>query len=216
MPSKMTRLLMIGKLIALLASSKATAVEVKVTNDDQHNEVYQRGSGLISPHMQLLGREPKVSKGVRDQVSKGIADLNAVTAYNPNNWSAFWIKGKGYQVLGDRKAAKAEFEKSFLIQRANPDVAREYAASCLELGEGEKAVNVARHAIKLKPDDAGLRANLALALLISGKTEEAKAEIAESLRMAPTDRISLAVKKVIDEVASGRRRQPKTMADLGS
>jgi Flp pilus assembly protein TadD len=211
----MTRLLMIGKLMALLACGKATAAEIKVTNDDQHNEVYQRGSGLISPHMKLVGQEPKVSEKVRDQVSKGIADLNAVTTYNPNNWAAFWIKGKGYQVLGDQKAAKAEFEKSFTIQKENPDVAREYAASCLELGDGEEAVNATRHAIKLKPDDAGLRANLALALLISGKNEEAKTEITESLRMNPTDRISLAVKKVIDEVASGRRKQPKAMADLG-
>ena len=210
----MARLLMIGKLIALLTCCKGTAAEVKITNGDQHNEVYQRGGDLISPHMRLLEREPKASKEVRDQVSKGIADLNAVTDYNPTNWAAFWIKGKGYQVLGDQKAAKAEFEKSFSIQKENPDVAREYAASFLELGDGEEAVNATRHAIKLKPDDAGLRANLALALLISGKNEEAKVEITESLRMISTDRISLAVKKVIDEVASGIRKQPKTMADL--
>ena len=207
---------MITSLMSFLTGRFAIAADPVVTNDDQHNEVYQRGSGRISPSMQLLGREPKVSQKVKEQILIGIKDLDAVTAYNPKNWASFWMKGKGYQALGDQKAANAEFKVSFAIQKENPDVAREYAASCLQLGDGEEAVSATQHAITLTPRDAGLHANLALALLISGKHEEARTAIVESLNMAPADRISLAVKKVIDEAASGKRRQPKTMADLGS
>ncbi|PAW72137.1 MAG: hypothetical protein B9S38_05605 [Verrucomicrobiia bacterium Tous-C4TDCM] len=207
---------MIGKLIALFTGSPLVAGDVVVTNDDEHDQVCQRGGNLISPHMQLLGRNPKLSAKAKTELSRGIADLDAVTAYNPKNWASFWMKGKGYQALGDQKAANAEFKVSFAIQKENPDVAREYAASCLQLGDGEEAISATQHAITLTPRDAGLHANLALALLISGKHEEARTAIVESLNMAPADRISLAVKKVIDEAASGKRRQPKTMADLGS
>lgn len=210
----MNCLLMITSLMSFLTGRSAIAADPVVTNDDQHNEVYQRGSGRISPSMQLLGREPKVSQKVKEQILIGIKDLDAVTAYNPKNWAAFWIKGKGYQALGNYTAANAEFKASFGLQKENADVAREYAASCLELGLGDEAVSAARHAIALKPNDAGLHANLALALLISGKNAEAKNAILESLKMAPAGRISLAVSKIIDDVIAGKRGQPKTMGDL--
>jgi len=187
---------------------------VTVSDDDQHNEIYERGSQLISPHMQLLDRDPRVTKAVREQVTRGIRDLDAVTTYNPGNWAAFWIKGKGYQVLGAHEAANREFKASFDIQKQNPDVAREYAASCLELGHGAEAVRVAQHAIDVTPDDAGLYANLALAFLIDGKNAEAKKAIEQALMMAPQDKISQAVRIVVDDVIAGKRRQPKTMADL--
>lgn len=197
---------------SLIEPPQPTAVVV--TEDDQHNVIYERGSQLISPHMQLLDRDPRVTKAVREQVTRGIRDLDAVTTFNPENWAAFWIKGKGYQVLGAHEAANREFKASFDIQRQNPDVAREYAASCLELGFGAEAVRVAQHAIDVTPDDAGLYANLALAFLIDGKNAEAKKAIEQALMMAPHDKISHAVRGVVEDVIAGKRRQPKSMADL--
>lgn len=196
------------------SGDQSQPVAVTVTNDKQHNEIYERGSQLISPHMQLLDRDPRVTKAVREQITRGIRDLDAVTTFYPGNWAAFWIKGKGYQVLGAHEAANQEFKASFDIQKQNPDVAREYALSCLELGHGDEAVRVAQHAIELTPDDAGLYANLALAFLINGKNNEAKEAIGRSLAMAPQDKISQAVKGIIDDIIAGKRQQPKTMSDL--
>ena len=187
---------------------------VVATNDDEHNFIYERGSQLISPHMQLLGRDPKVTKKVKEQVSRGISDLDAVTTFNPENWAAFWIKGKGYQVLGNPEAANTEFKAAFDIQKENPDVAREYASTCLDLGKAAEAIRATNHAIKLTPDDAGLYANLALAYLIDGKNTPAKEAVDRSLKMSPDDQISRAVLKIVDEVISGKRPQPKNMADL--
>ena len=213
-------LLIMGFFSTLFGCKKESSVDptqpvaVIVTNDDQHNEIYERGSQLISPHMQLLDRDPRVTKAVREQVTRGIHDLDAVTAFNSGNWAAFWIKGKGYQVLGAHEAANKEFKASFDIQKKNPDVAREYASSCLELGHGAEAVRVAQHAIQVTPDDAGLYANLALAFLIDGKNIEAKKAVEQALTMAPQDKISQAVRGVVDDIIAGKRRQPKTMADL--
>ena len=187
---------------------------VVVDNDEQHDEVYERGCQLIVPHMQLLGRDPKITTKALNEVERGIRDLHAVTTYNPENWAAFWIKGKGYQVLGDHRAARREFKASFDIQKENPDVAREYASSCLELGYGSEAVRATQHALTLSPDDAGLYANLALAFLIDGKNSEAKQAIDRSLQISPDDKLSQTVQRVVDEVISGQRPQPKNLADI--
>jgi Flp pilus assembly protein TadD len=215
-------LIIMGFLATLFGCKKEDAAKqavsstpaVVVTNTEEHNAVYKRGTQLIVPHMQLLDRAPKVNDTVRGEVMLGIADLDAVTAYNPENWAAFWIKGKGYQVLGNHEAANAEFKSSFDLQKSNADVAREYASSCLELGKGDEAIRVNQHAITLTPDDAGLYANLALAFLIAGRNADSKVAIDRSLEMAPNDTISLAVRRVVDDVLSGKRPQPKKMVDL--
>ena len=189
-------------------------VEIIVTNDVQHDEIYQRGTQLINPHMQLLDRDPQITKTVRAQISEGIRDLDAVTDFNPGNWAAFWIKGKGYQVIGAHEAANREFKASFDLQEQNPDVAREYASSCLELGCGGEAVRIAQYAIELAPNDAGLYANLALAFLIDGNNTGAKTAVEKALTMAPEDMISQAVCDIVDDIIAGRRPQPKTMKDI--
>lgn len=192
----------------------STGKEVYLGRSNHYDAVYKRGSELILPHIELLRCDLKVTTRVRDEVKRGIQDLDEVTTYNPKNWAAFWIKGKGYQLLGDQASAYSEFKTSYGIQKDNPDVAREYAASCLELGHGEYAVEAMQHAIGITADDAGLYANLALAFLISGKYQEATVAIESSLKMSPYDEISQAVKKIVDEVVAGNRSQPKTLADI--
>jgi tetratricopeptide (TPR) repeat protein len=187
-----------------------------IANDDQHNEIYKRGTGLVSPYMRLLGKIPKMTQKAHAEVSRGIKDLDAVTAYNPQNWAAFWVKGKGYQALGNHALARTEFMASLSIQRGNSDVARECAESCLQLGLGDEAVEILQYAIGLNPGDAGLQANLAMAFLISGKNQQAKTAIEKSLCMSSEDGISKFVGKVVEDVISGRRKQPKTIADLES
>ena len=165
--------------------------------------------------MHLHGRNPTINGGAKRQIVEGIRDLDAVTDYNPRNWAAYWYKGKGFQVMGDQSAANSSFKDSFAIQKENPDVAREYAASCLELGLGQEAVTAAEHALALQPANAGLHANLALALLISGRNLEARESIGKALEMDPADQISVSVKKIIDEVISGKRAQPQKLSDVG-
>ena len=69
--------------------------------------------------MQLLDKSPNVTEKIKKKISQGILELDAVTDYNPENWAAFWLKGKGYQVLGDHEKANIEFKASFEIQKEN-------------------------------------------------------------------------------------------------
>lgn len=196
--------------------AKMKTDRVTVENDDQHNAVYKRGAELIARHMRVPGRSAKLTRQACGEVIRGISDLEAVTAYHPGNWAAFWLKGKGYQALGDYASAKAEFKASFSLRKEHPDVAREYAETCLQAGLGVEAEEILNHAIRLSPHDAGLHANLALVFLMSGKNGQAREAVEKSLCLSPDDKISRLVKKRVDDVLSGRRKPPNTMSDLGS
>ena len=142
--------------------------------------------------------------------------LDAVTAYAPANWSAHWIKGKAYQAMGDSKAACAAFKNASDLQDKNPDVAREYMFECLQLGDGAEGLRAAQRALALHPADAGLHANLALALIIAAKPQRALIAVDEALGIDPQDRISQNVRKAVLKIIDGSKPQPRTLSELGN
>ncbi|NLX26069.1 MAG: hypothetical protein GXY61_08960 [Lentisphaerae bacterium] len=200
-------------LFSLLMSS-CSPKERTITdlNPDRHNEYYQKGCDLIQPFMVLHGNE--ITPPQKRKVSDGIMYLDAVTKINPENWAAFWIKGKGYQALNDSLSAYTEFKSSYSIQKENPDVARELMIECLNLGKADEGVQVAREALSLRPKESGLVANLALALLIQGNLDEAMFQIDKAISLDPSDEINKNVRSFILEVKSGQRKPPKTYHDL--
>jgi tetratricopeptide (TPR) repeat protein len=202
--------------------------EMKVIIDDsgveasaktlEHNRLYKEGSDLISPYMQLVNRASKSAdrQSAQADLERGIELLNQAIAINPANWSAYWIIGKAHQTLGNSESACDAFGKSYGLHKANADVAREYMFECLNLGRAAKGIVAARHAVTLEPENAGLVANLALALLIGGQLEEAAATVTKAMAIAPDDEICHNLKQMIADVQAGRRPQPSKMADLNA
>ncbi len=182
----------------------------------EHNRLYKEGSDLISPYMQLVGVDSKSadSQTARNDLQRGIELLNQAISIDPANWAAYWIIGKAQQALGDSEQACDAFGASYRLHKGNADVAREYMFECLNLGRAEKGIPAARHAAALKPDDAGLLANLALALFMGGKLDEACETVAKALTMAPADEISRNLQDMIADVRAGCRPQPSKMSDL--
>src|SRR4051794_30100545 len=119
--------------------------------------------------------------------------------------------GKGYQALGESEKACDAFGHSFALQKQNADVAREYMFECLDLGRVQEGVAAAEHAVALEPKEPGLLANLALAYLIAGNNGEAIEKAEEALALDPSDKVTQSVVRVIREVASGKRPQPKKL-----
>jgi tetratricopeptide (TPR) repeat protein len=209
MPSALKKLL---RLLGL--GTPEEPARILILNDEQHLLVYRQGADLIDPYMLLLDRKPRFGLRARANIRRGIALLEAVTAYAPGNWPAYWMKGKGYQALGERVAAKREFAAAFAMQKSNPDVAREYGAACLETGDGQEALDATEHAIRLTPNDPGLHANAALALLTLGRYDDATVAVDKAIAMDNGDQISLTVRKLVGAVKAGKRPQPKNMADM--
>ncbi len=202
--------------------------EIKVFVDDsdvesspktlEHNRLFKAGSDLITPYMQLVDRESQSvhSPKAQQELQRGVEFLHQALSINPANWSACWIIGKAQQALGNSEEACKAFGRSYELQKGNADVAREYMFECLNLGRANKGIAAARHAVTLKPEDPGLVANLALALMIGGKLDDAAKTVARALTMAPRDEISRHLQKMIEDVQAGRRAQPSTLADLNA
>lgn len=86
----------------------------------------------------------------------------------------------------------------------------------MEVGQPENAIPYCRRALEVRPEDAGLRANLALAILFSGKPTEAEGEAKEALRRDPHDQITSQLVRIIDEVLRGERPCPRHVQDLSN
>jgi Tfp pilus assembly protein PilF len=98
--------------------------------------------------------------------------------------------------------------------KENPDVARELMLTCLDTKRADEAVEIAEHGVRLADGDAGLKANLALALLCAGQLSRAETAIEAAIQQDPQDEISMTLRRLIAEVKSGERKQPQTPADL--
>jgi tetratricopeptide (TPR) repeat protein len=166
--------------------------------------------------MRLHGqpRNPTITSRARKDVCRGIELLQAVININPTNWAAYWVIGKGYQTLGKSEEACEAFGHSFAIQKQNADVAREYMFECLDLGRAAEGVDAAEHAVALEPNDEGLVANLALAYLVAGRNGEALKKAEEALARDPADTVTQAVVRLVREVTSGKRAQPRRLKDV--
>jgi tetratricopeptide (TPR) repeat protein len=207
---------LLGALLGLGGVARS-ADPISIHDVNDYSRVYKTACDIIEPYMRLHDRPvKKVTSGVAVQLNEAIQMLDAVTAYNPKNWNAFWIKGKAYQAMEDRHAACAAFKEAFDLQDKNPDVAREYMYECLKLGDGAEGLRAAQRAVDLNPSDAGLHANLALALVIAAKPRDALKAIDEALQMAPGDRISQNVRKVILKIIDGTKPLPRTLSELAS
>jgi tetratricopeptide (TPR) repeat protein len=183
-------------------------------DERKHNELFKRGADLITPYMSLTDRVPKKSDRKARELREGIRLLDDALKLFPDNWSALWIQGKAFQALGEHEQAYTRFKRSYALQGNNPDVARELMLESLEVGRANEAVDVARGAATKHPGDSGLRANLALALLLAGRLDEAAATAAEAQRMDPSDVITKDLVSIISEVRRGKRPRPRHVSDL--
>jgi len=206
----------IASLVGCSPSNPPTANVAPVSNDAEHNKYVKEAGDLITPYMRIHGvpEKPTNTSKARADINRGIVLLQAVLVYNPTNWSSWWVMGKAHQALGEAEKACDAFGKSYAIQKENPDVAREYMFECLEIGRTAEAISAAEHAVSLSPKDAGLHANAALAYTLAGRITDAQASISKSLQIDPNDSISLTLRRIVQEIADGRRRQPHTMREL--
>jgi Flp pilus assembly protein TadD len=181
----------------------------------EHDRLYIAATALLKRD-NIVALTPPVSLNwfVRRRVRKAIRLLNQVVELNPSNWAALWVAGKAHQALGDNELALDSFSRSRLLNENHPDVAREAGISAMECGRPHLAIEFTRAALKLKPDDPGLQANLGLAHLFAEQPGAARAVIDAALAKDPNDKITQAISRLVDDVLQGKRPCPKRRADV--
>ena len=202
--------------MGLSARNRKPSAPTNETPDELHNRLYVAGCDLIKPYMMLHGGSSKSADTRRGKadLAKGIDLLNQVIQMNASNWPAYWTMGKAYQAMGEPISACDAFAKAYEIKTDNPDVAREYMFECLNIGRPKQALDLAEKALTISPEDVGLRANLALALLIDGQIDKALSVVNDAFNADNSDQITCKLKRIIEEVQSGKRQQPQKYGDI--
>jgi tetratricopeptide (TPR) repeat protein len=181
-------------------------------------DYYKLGNELVRSYMELeeVGRRTQGVHGRDDRriVEKGIEYLRIATITDPDNWAAYWFLGKAYQALADHAKAYGYFKSAYRMNPGEDVVCRELGRECLELGRTEEGVSITQAVLNLCPDDAGLVCNLGVALFLNGDLQEARRVVGLSLEQSPDDPIAKNLLAVIALVESGKRIQPRTLADL--
>lgn len=128
--------------------------------------------------------------------------------------AAFGVRrSTGEVALEEDRVVLRDLQRAKAIPQEQPDGCRELGCVYLELDRAPDALSMARRAIQLRPDDAALRCNLALALLLTGDVEDARAEAASALSQDRTDAVTRGLLKLIDDVIAGRRERPRSLAE---
>jgi tetratricopeptide (TPR) repeat protein len=175
--------------------------------------LFQQAGEIVVANLRNPGAPPAMEEAKID-LHRAVEMLETVTERAPDVWRARWMLGKAWHALDRPELAYEQLSKAFELERDELANSKELAGICLELGRGDEAVRVATHAVGLSPRDPELVGNLALAWLIAGKPKEAESTIRAALAMNAEDQINKNVLRIIRQVASGERAQPKKLADL--
>jgi len=194
--------------------NKETGEEVFVGRTTTPIEsTFELAAKTVRSHMRTAGQPPVTGKVV-EQVARAVSMLSEVAAKSPNDWRVHWYLGKGQVALGDYQAAYASFDRALALETSAEVICREFSGICLELGKFRQALELAESAASLHPDNHELIANLALAHLMAGSVDAALKSINAAMKLEPADEINRRIQVLIEDVASGRRAMPKSMAEL--
>src|ERR1051325_7849825 len=181
-------------------------MELTPEQSELHNRLYLEAWKMIEGELRLHGTPaPRATWSVRRKLKQAISRFEQTLQMNPTNWASMWALGKIYQRLNDYTTALQWFTRAYEINSTHPDVAREASLCAMSAGDANAAMKFTTGAMTLKPDDPGLVANHALALLLNHQPEAAKTNAEKAVTAAPNDAVSKSALRFIDDVIAHRR-----------
>lgn len=182
----------------------------------KHDELFKRATALLDGEIYLQDlRVPKLTWLRKRKIRKALRLLANVLEIHPQNGSAMFFAGKAHQRLGEHDTALDFLTRAHLTKPNQPDMAREASLEAMRCRRIPLALKLCQAAVAIEPDDPGLRANLALAHLLDSDPKTAKRLVDEALSIDPTDTVTVALRRLVDDVLAGRRPCPKDPVELG-
>jgi tetratricopeptide (TPR) repeat protein len=102
----------------------------------------------------------------------------------PDYGNAYYERGNAYYDLEDYESAVADFRAAQAAGKDDTNVGWNLGWTLYLMGRFDEAIEMDRHTLDLDPDLVGVRTNLALALLVSGRTQEARHEYQNAMDTA--------------------------------
>lgn len=81
-----------------------------------HNDLMQGAFDLLLPYLEFGENIPIHSDRDKQVVLRALEMLDRVTEINPYNWSAFWLQGLAYRVLGKRESEYHSLNRAYAME----------------------------------------------------------------------------------------------------
>lgn len=121
---------------------------------------------------------------------KKLADLDAAVKADPNNMEAMQARAAMRLQTGDVDGAIADLEELLTKDPSNQAVAQAAVQQLVDLNRTDDALNLITKTLQAKPSE-GLYRMRAILYRMSGKEDEALADLNKALAMQPKDPVSL-------------------------
>jgi tetratricopeptide (TPR) repeat protein len=180
-------------------------------NTELHNRLFAAASELILPFVEYDLAEPPVDASTRQQLTRACDMLDRVLQIEPRNQPAIWCRGIAHKVLRNLAEACGDFRLAYAMdddELCKLESGRQLGCICIALGQGTEAAAITADVLARSPNDPGLIANHALALLIAGQIEDAQHIAERALRLNPDGRITHDLLEFVAGVRSGSVPRP--------
>ena len=195
--------------------SGRTQPEPEDLDYERLNQVYVKSVSIIDEFINLADRQGKaLGFWGKRRLRKALRGLEGLVEQIPEHWNSWFFLGMGRRRLGEHESARDAFERAYRSNPGHKDLARELIGQHLKLGETKPAVELSRTLHEGYPDDISLQTNYAVALLLDAQLKRAAQVAKNAVERDPEDPINRNLVKVIDEIANGRRPQPRSLLEL--
>jgi len=167
----------------------------------KRNQVWRTAESLW---FDVTQQSPRNGRGLMNyavtQMRKGDNEtardyLERAANYTPNYYVLFINLGSVYAALGQDDQADRSFKRALQIKSSNHEVHLFYAEWLVESKRADEAIPYLKRAIDLSPADPRARHLLMAYTAALGRRDELDKIIAESLAIAPDDKVALSYQK---------------------
>ena len=169
---------------------------------------YKTACLSINRYMNDYGAALDETVASRTTLLPSIRTLRSVLDVYPDAWGAMFYMAKAYQLLSEDSRSLYWIERAVKLRPSELCVLIEAGIQAGKVGHGSAAEKYTLAALAISPNNAGLKSNLALAMLIQGRVEEARRAIEDAVARKPSDNVTRFVLQLVDEVRNGERECP--------
>jgi len=173
-----------------------------------HDALYREGAEILWPYLPLGdGLTPGKPLDPQD-IERGVRLLSRVLEMEPGNWSALWVLGMTHRISGRPEQAYQAFRRAYELKPDQVNVGRELVLQCCMNGRGAEAMRVSEVVLALRPGDASLLSNHALAQVLAGDVEGARRTVERALAIIPENKAAQGVRQLTLDIQAGRVTRP--------
>lgn len=182
----------------------------------KHNKLWNEANRLTSGELHFDGEAVPGPPdfGTRQKLKKAMRLYKSVLTINPENGAAYFFIARIEFRLGEKGKCLENLLRAQEWMPESPGVARESVLVAMLLNQLEKAIEIGQAAVKRFPVDGGVFVNLGLALLCSGRAEEAARAFDRGTELEPNNTVTTKLSVLAKEVAAGNVECPRSEREI--